>query len=314
MSKKGDSNVLVADQEYPEGAEAVEGRVLVSIPINKVVPDPEFPNIRGVVGDTTELQASIREVGVLMPILVRVSPEEPGVYFLIAGARRTAAAKKVGLNTIPAVIDGSVEPRLIRRMMLASDVRKDHPHIVLDAAGKVVGGSAWAVYLEVEEGAERKELAPLMGVSQDVVGAFYCLYGEIPEIQQRVIKGDLGITVYSLMKHAPEDFRRYAAAKRGRISAGWVRKKMGEWDDIKDDLDEGGEPAEKPEPAEYVDVHEVLEEHSPSFHLNVARVSLSSVNKGDLGESDWSIVEEIEVILNRLRRKRVIKAKIKRGG
>jgi ParB family chromosome partitioning protein len=50
------------------------------------------------------LAASIREKGVLQPILVRPSPERPGEYQIVAGERRWRAAQAAGLTTVPAIL------------------------------------------------------------------------------------------------------------------------------------------------------------------------------------------------------------------
>lgn len=67
------------------------------------------PNVRATVGELDELVASIGKRGVLQPVRVRHHPELPGKYLLLWGQRRTLAARKAGLVTIPATVD--VRPR-----------------------------------------------------------------------------------------------------------------------------------------------------------------------------------------------------------
>jgi ParB family chromosome partitioning protein len=73
------------------------------IPVDHITPNPEQPRL--VFDETTlaELAASIREHGVLQPILVR--PLEDGGYQLIAGERRWRASQAAGLGTIPALVE-----------------------------------------------------------------------------------------------------------------------------------------------------------------------------------------------------------------
>ena len=81
--------------------ETIEG--YRSIPLDAIVPNPQQP--RGAI--STEglqaLAASIREVGVLQPVVVRHG-EEPGIFVLVAGERRWRASRLAGLKEIPAVV------------------------------------------------------------------------------------------------------------------------------------------------------------------------------------------------------------------
>jgi ParB family chromosome partitioning protein len=74
-----------------------------NIDVDRISPNPEQPRL--VFDETTleELAASIREHGVLQPILVR--PLEDGEFQLIAGERRWRASRAAGLATIPALVE-----------------------------------------------------------------------------------------------------------------------------------------------------------------------------------------------------------------
>jgi ParB/RepB/Spo0J family partition protein len=73
------------------------------VPIERIEPNPEQPRLAFNQETLDELAASIREHGVLQPILVR--PTGPNQYQLIAGERRWRASKLAGLETIPALIE-----------------------------------------------------------------------------------------------------------------------------------------------------------------------------------------------------------------
>jgi len=73
------------------------------IPIDRIGPNPQQPRHKFDSENLTELADSIREVGVLQPVLVRKGEEE-GSYVLVAGERRLRAAASIGLEEIPAVI------------------------------------------------------------------------------------------------------------------------------------------------------------------------------------------------------------------
>jgi ParB family chromosome partitioning protein len=73
------------------------------VPVDHIEPNPEQPRLAFNQETLDELAASIREHGVLQPILVR--PVSPNRYQLIAGERRWRASKLAGLDTIPALIE-----------------------------------------------------------------------------------------------------------------------------------------------------------------------------------------------------------------
>src|SRR5438309_1734369 len=72
------------------------------IPLDKVVPNPEQPRMTFHEETIQELAASIREHGVLQPILVRPAGDD---FQIIAGERRWRASKVAGKETIPAIVE-----------------------------------------------------------------------------------------------------------------------------------------------------------------------------------------------------------------
>jgi ParB/RepB/Spo0J family partition protein len=85
----------------PDGPTRSIGVRIVDVDI--IEPNPEQPRLAMEQAALDELAASIREHGVLQPILVR--PTGPNSYQLIAGERRWRASKLAGLDTIPALIE-----------------------------------------------------------------------------------------------------------------------------------------------------------------------------------------------------------------
>ncbi len=73
-------------------------------PIELLVRNPDQPRRLFSEAEIDELAASIREKGVLSPILVRSAPGNAGHYQIIAGERRWRAAQKAGLHTVPVII------------------------------------------------------------------------------------------------------------------------------------------------------------------------------------------------------------------
>ena len=77
---------------------------LLDVPLGSIVPNPRQPRTQFDEELMASLAASIRELGVLQPILVRAVPDVAGQYELVAGERRWRAAKRAGLQTIPAMV------------------------------------------------------------------------------------------------------------------------------------------------------------------------------------------------------------------
>jgi ParB family chromosome partitioning protein len=104
------------DQLARPGGEAI-GRLLA---IEDIRPNPKQP--RQSLGDLTELTASIREKGVLEPILVR---KVGGHYEIIAGERRFRAAGKAGLSEIPCVVRETTDAEMMELALVENLQRKD---------------------------------------------------------------------------------------------------------------------------------------------------------------------------------------------
>ena len=95
------------------------------VELSEIAPNPQQPRVRFDEESLGELAASITEVGVLQPIVVR--PGEPeGTYVLIAGERRVRAAAAAGLTSIPAVIRSEEsDERHLTEALIENVQRKD---------------------------------------------------------------------------------------------------------------------------------------------------------------------------------------------
>jgi ParB family transcriptional regulator, chromosome partitioning protein len=105
----------------PSEVGVVEGDAprLIDLPIESISPNPHQPRVQFDEESLAELAASIHEIGVLQPVLVR--PVSDGVYELVAGERRWRAARRAGLALIPAIVRatddlGSVERALVENL------------------------------------------------------------------------------------------------------------------------------------------------------------------------------------------------------
>lgn len=104
---RGLDALLGADREAaPEETReaATAGRAPLALPIEKIRPGRFQPRKRFDPDEVASLAQSIREKGVIQPVLVRPVPGEPGMYELVAGERRWRAAQQAQLHEIPALV------------------------------------------------------------------------------------------------------------------------------------------------------------------------------------------------------------------
>lgn len=114
---------LSHDRHYVEELSAGRGAPIGRmIPIERLEPNPKQPRVE--FGDLSELVASVREKGVLEPLLVRPS-EVGGRFMIISGERRFRAAREVGLRELPC-IEMDVDDRAVAEIALIENLqRKD---------------------------------------------------------------------------------------------------------------------------------------------------------------------------------------------
>ena len=109
------------DAHYVEQIAAKSRSVGRTIPITSIFPNPDQP--RSEFGDLTELTESIKEKGVLEPLLVR--PTDDGRFMIIAGERRWRSSQLAGLQEVPC-IEMDVDDKALAEIALIENLqRKD---------------------------------------------------------------------------------------------------------------------------------------------------------------------------------------------
>ncbi|QXT62905.1 ParB/RepB/Spo0J family partition protein [Tessaracoccus palaemonis] len=107
---------LFARTDDDQTAPLEDGSTFEELDVSKIVPNPQQPRKVFDEDDLDELSASIKEFGVLQPIVVRRAGK--GTYELIMGERRLRASKLAGAATIPAIIRGTDDTALLRDALL----------------------------------------------------------------------------------------------------------------------------------------------------------------------------------------------------
>ena len=98
-------SALMADVEADAFLKPATGRAAdMTLPIEKIEPNPGQPRRQFTKADLADLAASIRAKGVIQPLIVRKSPKTAEMYEIVAGERRWRAAQMVQLHELPVLI------------------------------------------------------------------------------------------------------------------------------------------------------------------------------------------------------------------
>ena len=96
---------------------------ITQIPVDSIQRNPRQPREKFDIEELENLAASIREHGVIQPLIV--SPTRGGTYTLIAGERRLQASRKAGLKTVPVVIRHATDQQLLELALIENVQRAD---------------------------------------------------------------------------------------------------------------------------------------------------------------------------------------------
>ena len=166
---------------------------LREVPIGNIKPNPRQPRTSFDEETMSSLAASIKELGVLQPVLVRrVGGEESDEFELIAGERRWRASRRAGLHTIPVLIQTSDDTHSLEQALVENLHRQD---------------------LNVlEEAAAYQQLIEEFGFTHD-------------QVATRVGKSRTAVTNILRLLQLPSGVQRLLA--EGQISAGHARALLG---------------------------------------------------------------------------------------
>lgn len=112
-----------AQNDAPRGVREIE--------ISRIRPNPEQPRVRFDEGALEELADSIRERGVLQPILLRSNGDD---YMIIAGERRWRAAQRARLHAIPAIVR-DIDESTIAELALIENIQREDLNALEEAEG-----------------------------------------------------------------------------------------------------------------------------------------------------------------------------------
>ncbi|GAA3733099.1 ParB/RepB/Spo0J family partition protein [Salinactinospora qingdaonensis] len=170
----------IGESSYPSPLEPeqVSGAYLEELPLGEITPNPRQPRQNFDEDLLEELTASISEVGLLQPVVVRKLG--PRSYELIMGERRWRASKEAGLDRIPAIVRDTGDDELLRDALL-ENLHREQLNPLEEAA-------AYQQLLD-DFGATHDELAKRVGRSRPHITNMLRLLNLSPAVQRRVAAG-----------------------------------------------------------------------------------------------------------------------------
>ncbi len=175
---------------------ATSGLSYVEVPIDAIAPN--VGNVRKDLGDLSQLEASIKELGVLQPPVVRPLTDEEraehpdaygeGVrYVVVMGERRWTAAGNVGKESLPVLVRPTAEISDETEAMLVENLHRKQLSVVEEA-------KAYYELAQVQ-GKSQRAIAAVVGVTQAHVSRRLALLNLAPEVLELVEAGAVGVDV-----------------------------------------------------------------------------------------------------------------------
>ncbi|QGG96895.1 ParB/RepB/Spo0J family partition protein [Actinomarinicola tropica] len=259
---------------------------LREIPLSQIEPNKYQP--RGTFDEESlvSLTASVRELGVLQPVLVRQVEERR--YELIAGERRWRAAKRAGLPTIPALVKQADDVASLEQALVENLHRAD--------LNPIEEAAAYQQLID-EFDLTQEQVATRVGKSRPTVANALRLFQLPPSIQKLLIEGRLsGGHARALLGTPDRAFQEALAARAA--DGGMTVREVEEAVRTRTELDEDVAPAPEPEPTGgrrlrppgLLELEELLSEHLDT------RVRVSMGAKRGKVVVEFATLEDLERI------------------
>lgn len=200
---RGLEALIPASMAGEAGEASGDGPYLDELAIGSIEPNPHQPRKHFDEESLADLAASIREIGVLQPVLVR--PVEPGRYHLIAGERRWRAARRAGLATIPAIVRTTDELASMEQALVENLHRQD--------LSPLEEAAAYQQLLE-DFGLTHEQVAIRVGKSRAAVSNTLRLLQLPPPVQHLLADGRLSAGHARALLGTPDRSRQEALALR----------------------------------------------------------------------------------------------------
>jgi len=173
---------LIGDVPPVEATRITSGDGIRRLPVEFIIASSNNPRRHFAPEDLEDLTNSIREKGVMQPLLVRPSPVEPDQYELVAGERRWRAAQRAGLHEVPVIIR-EVDDREALELAIIENVQRADLNSIEESKGYD--------QLMQQFGYTQADLAQVIGKSRSHVANTLRLMKLPTDVQQAVSDGAL---------------------------------------------------------------------------------------------------------------------------
>jgi len=176
----------IGDTPAPEAsaseADTPDARPPATAPIERLNSNPDQPRRDFPELELNELAASIRQRGIIQPVVVRPDPGRPGYYQIVAGERRWRAAQRAQLHEIPIVVR-EIDDRTVLELAIIENVQRSDLNPIEEASG----------YAQLIERFTytQEEMSEIVGKSRSHVANTLRLLGLPEQVQQMLRLGKL---------------------------------------------------------------------------------------------------------------------------
>lgn len=164
--------------------------VVKQIPLTQIGANPDQPRKTFTEDELADLAASIKEKGVLQPILLRAVSGKPYMYEIVAGERRFRASKLAGLTEIPALVK-QITPESAMEIALIENVQRENLNPIEES-------NAYKNIMD-KCGYELSDVARLIGKSESYIKNTMRLDALPADVKSMVEKGDLSASQARLL-------------------------------------------------------------------------------------------------------------------
>ncbi len=226
-------------------------RGYAEVPIDRIRPNPHQPRTRFGEEALEELTASIREVGVLQPVIVRPDDEE-GRFVLVAGERRWRAAELAGLTEVPALIRDRADGTANLTEALVENLQREDLSALEEAAAYE--------QLLADFGMTHEEVATRVGKSRSAVTNTLRLLQLPSAVQGMLDRGELQAGAARALLGLEDERAAVRIAERA-VRGGWPVRRVEEA--VRARLEGAGRPrgrvrATEPRPAAIIELERRL--------------------------------------------------------
>jgi ParB family chromosome partitioning protein len=187
----------------PTEVVADQASSLIEVPVSRIKPNSYQPRGHFDEDSMASLTASVKELGILQPVLVR--PADGDTYELIAGERRWRAAKRAGLPTIPALVRTATDIASLEQAVVENLHRQD--------LNPLEEAAAFQQLLE-DFGLTHDQLATRVGKSRAAITNTLRLFQLPPSIQRLVAENRLAAGHARALLGTPDRAFQEALARR----------------------------------------------------------------------------------------------------